>query len=517
MITEVAPGVDTRPERDTDRRTIGRTLVLVTVVVGAAVAAVLLHRNGHTQGDDFALYLRQARSLFDGDIGDVIADNRFSVVNSGPVFSPIAYPWGWPLMLAPFVNRWGLDYDRLKLLEVAAFCIWLVLIHGIVRRRAGRLLALAVTAVVATAPAFLVHTDQLLSEYPHAAVVAAFIWWMDRIKVRRPLIGATTRELVLLGLLAAAAFNVRRESVVLVTVIMVVQVVELVGIRRGQPPVPVPWRTVAAPYATFVAAVVGFQLLLPSMLFPDTGDGPRYVPDRLGDYAGVLTEQLGLGRHPLLGTIVLLLAAAGMVVGCIRRPRLDIPLTALTVLSTVAVSTHFRMVGRYYFQVTPWVLYFAGAAIAAAAAALLPRHRQRLAPAFAAVPLVFLVAVHLAVLPGDIADAREFDRAGRQQVGPTDPRVMPIYDAIEEHTAPTDVVAYFRARTMTLLTDRLTIQTTNMDRILQRADWFAQQRSSSYYQPDIDEAEAAELGLEEVWSDSRWILWRVPESTDVQD
>ena len=64
---------------------------------------------------------------------------------------------------------------------------------------------------------------------------------------------------------------------------------------------------------------------------------------------------------------------------------------------------------------------------------------------------------------------------------------------------------------MTLLTDRLTIQTTNMDRILQRADWFAQQRNSSYYQPDIDEAEAAELGLVEVWSDSRWILWQVPE------
>ena len=69
------------------------------------------------------------------------------------MFSPIAYPWGWPLMLAPFVNRWGYDYDRLKLLEVAAFCVWLVLVHGIVRRRAGRLLAIAVTAVVATAPA----------------------------------------------------------------------------------------------------------------------------------------------------------------------------------------------------------------------------------------------------------------------------------------------------------------------------------------------------------------------------
>ena len=499
------------------RQRVGWALALATVVVGAAVAAVLLHRNGHSQGDDFALYLRQARSLFDGDVGDVVADNRFSVVNSGPVFSPIAYPWGWPLLLAPFVNRWGYDYDRLKLLEVAAFCIWLVLVHGIVRRRAGRLLAIAVTAVVATAPALLVHTDQLLSEYPHAAVVAAFVWWMDRIKLQRPLIGATTRQLVVLGLLAAAAFNVRRESIVLVAVVLVVQIVELVAARRGRPRVPVAWRTVAAPHATFVGAVIGFQLLLPSMLFPDTGDGPRYVPDRIGDYAGVLTEHLGLAEHPVVGTVILLLAVAGMVVGCIRRPQLDIPLTALTVLSTIAVSTHFRMVGRYYFQVAPFVLYFAAAAVIAAAAALLPRRHHRLAPAFAAIPLAFLLVVHLAVLPGDIADARDFDRAGRVQIGPADPRVTPIFDAVEAHTAPTEVVAYFRARTMTLYTDRLAIQTTNINRIMQRADWFAQQRGSSYYQPDLDRAEAEALGLEEVWSDARWILWRVPEPTVVSE
>ncbi len=61
------------------------------------------------------------------------------------------------------------------------------------------------------------------------------------------------------------------------------------------------------------------------MLMPDNGDSPRYVLDRIGDYAGVLTQQLGLGRHPAIGVAVLLLAAAGMVVGCIapaaaRRP-----------------------------------------------------------------------------------------------------------------------------------------------------------------------------------------------------
>jgi hypothetical protein len=46
---------------------------------------------------------------------------------------------------------------------------------------------------------------------------------------------------------------------------------------------------------------------------------------------------------------------------------------------------------------------------------------------------------------------------------------------------------------------------------MQRADWFAQQRNSAYYQPDLSMAEAEALGLVEVWSNSRWILWRVPE------
>ena len=130
-----------------------------------------------------------------------------------------------------------------------------------------------------------------------------------------------------------------------------------------------PWRAIGTPYASFVVAVVGFQLLMPTMLFPDNGDGLEYVGARIGDYAGALTVQLGLGRHPALGTIIILLAVAGMVVGCVRRPRLDVPLATLTVLSAIAVSTHFRMVDRYYFQIAPWVLYFAAAAIIAAISA----------------------------------------------------------------------------------------------------------------------------------------------------
>jgi hypothetical protein len=487
---------------------------LAALVVIAAALALLLHRNGHALGDDYALYLRQARSIFDGDLADVVADNRFSVLNSTGRFSPYAYPWGWPLLLSPFVRVWGLDYERLKLVEVAAFCVWLVLVHGIIRRRAGRIVALAVTAVVATAPMLLAHTDELLSEYPAAVAVAVFIWWWDRVRARHPLTTAGPSDLVVLGIVAAIAFNVRREAIVLVAAVAVIQLVELVGTNRrrwqARQAMTVPWRTVATPHVAFVAAALLIQLLVPSMLFPDQGGGVDYIGSRLGDYAGHLAEQLGVGSHPLLGALVMGLAVLGMVVGCRRRPGLDAPLAAITVLSALAVSTHFRMIDRYYFQILPWVVYFATVAVAAGAEWALRSRSRRMVARLAVLPLACLLVVHAFVLPGDIADTWHANRGGRQQVGPTHSAVTPVFAAVSAYTRPDDVIAFFRARTMTLYTDRRAIQTTELARVLAVADFYVELRGSRYHQPALTSEQAVDLGFALVWSDRNWILWRVP-------
>ena len=207
-------------------------VLLTLLVLGAAFVAINLHRRGHTTGDDWALYIRMAKSVFEGNIADVISDNRFLFDHSTAVTPPI-YPWGWPLLLSPFVRVWGIDFDRLKLVEVAVLCAWLVLYHGIVRRRAGRIVAFALTAVFATSYAYLVYTDQLLTEYPHMFAVAVVIWWLDRVMDRSRLTSATTRDLVILGLLAVAAYNVRREGLMLLFAIAGAQLVDLVGERSA--------------------------------------------------------------------------------------------------------------------------------------------------------------------------------------------------------------------------------------------------------------------------------------------
>ena len=59
----------------------------------------------------------------------------------------------------------------------------------------------------------------------------------------------------------------------------------------------------------------------------------------------------------------------------------------------------------------------------------------------ALVPLLWLIAVHLVVVPGDMADARDFNDSGRVWIGPTHPDFTPIYDAVKQHTPPTAVIA----------------------------------------------------------------------------
>jgi hypothetical protein len=276
------------------------------------------------------------------------------------------------------------------------------------------------------------------------------------------------------------------------------------------------WRAVVTPFAAFAATAVFAQLLLPTELLPDNGNSTAFLDDRMGEYPGILSDQLGLGENTAIGVAVLLLAVVGAAIGLRKRPALDGPLLLLAVLSALAISTHLRRVDRYWFQITPWVVYFATGALVATAGWLLAQRSRRmsvvrLATAAALVPLGALVVAHVVVLTGDISDAQDYNDAGRVQSGPSNPAVAPIFEAVESLTPPDAIVAYYRARTMTLLTDRRSFQTKNLERIITRADYYAERRNSTYWQPDLGLAEARMAGLEEVWSDQRWILWRIPD------
>lgn len=507
-----------------------RAAVPTVIALIAAFFAVRLHLNGHTLGDDFTLYLRQAQSIFEGNTSQVVDDNRFSVLNSPPGFSPVIYPWGWPLLLSPFVQWWGLDLDRLKLIEVALLCLILVWVHGVVRRRTNRWIAAAVMLAMALTPVYLRHTDQLLTEFPHLAAVLLVVWWIDRMLKRaddpeKPWLTASRVDLIIVGLLAVVAYNMRREGIVFFGVFAAGQAVDVIrtgwqqrGPRREENAVPMTahLRQIAVPHASMFAGIVLFQLLIPSMLVPDNGGGLRYIPERIGDAFRVIPDQLGLGKNVEWGTVLIIAAVVGMALACWRDTTRNVPLVALVLLSTVTVSTHFRLVDRYFLQVTPFVLFFAAYALYVILAAIGQRlvddeRRTRIgATAVVCAPLLMLAPFHYTQLIDDFEDVDEFNSQGRVQWGPGHADFQTIFAAVEAYTPPDAIIGFFRARTLTLYTDRRTVQPGTVDTMAGKADYYAMQKYSEYSQPLLTDEQAAEVGLEKVWEDKTWVLWSFP-------
>lgn len=487
-------------------------MVLLSAVV--AWAAIGLHRTGHTWGDDFTLYLRQASSLLDGNVGQVIADNHFNVDNAAkPGFSPYVYPWGFPILLVPFYRLFGLNYAALKLVEVVSLIAFLWGFHAIIGQRMTRWLAFATVAATGTTMAYLVHTDKLVSEFPYMAAVVLTLWWLDRLRRdHQPLDAASRRQLVILGLLAMCVFNVRREGLAIVGAIAVAQLLDLRGRWRAAD------RTqVATPFVAFLGSVVLLQLMLPSALAPEyDGSGLHQTWSKLqGPFRTAFADQLGFPDLAGVGLLlVFLLVAAGVVVRLWKAPATDVPLATFAIGSMVIVGMIPAVADRYLLAITPFAVYFAAQAVAALPLphSLTNRHAgaRKLSAGLAIVLLAAVTLWHVTDIPSAINDSRTFNDAGKVLDGPEALYAQVAFDAIRAHTQQDDVVAFFKVRALTFYTDRRGVQSDVLEIVRQRADYFMMRRGSAFSQPLVDVTDASNMGWVEVWNNNEWVLWRLP-------
>ncbi len=464
--------------------------------------AIQQHHLGHSWGDDFTLYLRQAKSLLTGNIGQVIGDNQFNVSNAAkPGFSPVAYPWGFPLLLAPFYRLFGLDYERLKLVEVACMCGFLWMFHELMRVRLQRWIAFGIVVSLGTTLVYLAHTDQLLSEYPYMLAAMIALWWLDRCRRHHPLDRASRNELVMLGLLAVAVFNVRREGLAMIAAIGVAQLLDLRGRWRT-----VSRRSVVTPYVTFVVGTLLFQFLLPSAIAPDYADsGLGQTWKKLGGpFRRAFADQLGIPTlHGVALLVVFLLVVAGIVVRLWRAPQQDAPWIVFAFGSMMIVGMIPAQADRYLLAITPFAVYFAAQAVAAIP---LPRRGG----SWVAVAVLALLCVHH--LP-DVSDRtqamRDFRATGQIVDGPEAPYAQAAFAAVRRFTHQDDVIAFFKVRALTFYTDRRGVQSSDLEILRQRSDYFLMRRGSRSSQPLVSDAEGAAMGWTVTWQDDIWVLWRV--------
>lgn len=455
-----------------------RAAALALLVGALAAVMYATHRTGHWWGDDWALYIRQAQGLLDGHPNRVLDENEFTVTMSrGAEFSPPLYPWGFALILAPFVAVVGADLDALAIVPVLSACVFACCWFGLARRRVGYLPALVGVAAVTMTPLLLSWTELIQSEWPFLAVVAAALLALDRVATSGALVAPAGRvaPLVLIGLAAAAAFTVRREGLAMVGAIGAAQLAALwgLGIDAWRAPAVDVRRLIArlaVPHVTAFAAVAVLQVTLPSTVVPRyTGTSVTNAwefRDRLVRNIGQISGfQRQWDRDPMvlgsstLGWIALLtfivLALMGIVLAIVRYRTRDLHLAAYAVGAYLIGGSFRSPINRYMATVAPVLMLLALATL------FLIAHRvgnRRAATAVVTVALLAIVAGNVANAKLRIEGAQRSEDAGAIEWGPSHPDAIEMFDTVEQLTGPDDVVAGPKARAMVLETGRMAVQ-----------------------------------------------------------
>ena len=527
------------------------------LVMGIGIACVALgmmlfwsafHIDGHGSGDDFALYINQARAMIQGDVGRTIAGNHYAVDNSAwQTFSPYTYPWGLPLLLAPVMAitgsvDWtaGVDYGPMKTVISLTLAFALLAYFAVLRRRVHIVGAVLLPLFFATNFWYVTHTDQVLSEFPFLMCVMVFLLWLDRVRERGLLDGDQVAPLVVIGLIACYTFNTRREGVGVLIGLLAAQAAlawhrsnaeswdERRRLFRA-----LNWRALATPWVTFVGAAAAFQLLLPSDLLPNyeqrapgNATSLSNLPDNLRVYRPLLAEQLGfkdagvaditLFQSDSLGSVALatfvVAAIVGIVLCTITAPRRDAALigTFIGVGGVVSVAPFADY--RYLMSLLPLLAYFAFQGVSIPLRLILRKRFVTWPTLLAELALVGLI---MGGWP-DTKNAYDYRSAWvGPQNGPQEAATLEMWQAVRRETRGDSVIVYNRARTMALYTGRLSVQGGAIDFTERAGDYYVMYLDSDgtpgdYSQYPLTDAEAAERGFNEVWRNAGYVIWQIP-------
>ena len=229
---------------------------LVIILISFAIGAATLTR-GHEWGDDFASYIMQAESILSGDMNKFVERNTFTIFQSSFQVGPVAYPWGYPLILTPIVAIKGISPLGLKLPGLFFFAGFLICLYLLMRSRLTYLEVLLFVSLFAFNPMLLDFLDQILSDIPFLFFSTLALLLMTSDEKRGAL------DYVLLGTVLSFAFFIRTAGILLLASFLAAEIFRI-WVKRTD----LGSNKQALREVFFICATFGLLWLAYSQLFP---------------------------------------------------------------------------------------------------------------------------------------------------------------------------------------------------------------------------------------------------------
>lgn len=475
-----------------------RSLLLAFIVLTAAALSFAMLTRGHLWWDDFASYVMQAQAILNGEMDEFVRRNAFTVQNSSYPPGPVAYPWGYPLLLAPVVAVFGVHTLALKLVGIAFYALFLVVFFLLARTRLTEGESLLLTGVLAVNPMLLQANDLILSDIPFLAVSTLAVLLMDHWSKQSP---SFLLDLAI-GLTLFLAVFLRTNGLLLFVPLIVWLLIQTwpdwnLLLRRLLPPLgafallnlaagqffPNGQDSYLSHFSMFNLPRLWenfwFYLWLPSWTFNGIPAGGIF--------------------YPLLAVFLLFSVFA-------RRTR-DLAIHAYSLVTLgLFIAWPERQGLRFIYPMLPFLFLFAYDGMNLAIKQL-PAGWQALAPravsGFWSVLLLLSLAVSAHLAWSNLTEGRAIN-------GPFDEFSYDLYEFIRQETPADAVIIFVRPRALRLFTDRDSFLTTRCED-LPKADYAAVHEKIGNVGQIPPEQITACLGvtLQEVFNNRRFTVYRI--------
>lgn len=429
-----------------------RSLALLALILLTALGlSFAMLTRGHPWWDDFASYAMQARAILNGEMDEFARRNAFTIHRSSYPPGPVAYPWGYPLLLAPVVAIFGIHALALKLVGVAFYALFLVIFYLLARSRLTEGESLLLTGVLAVNPMLLLANDLILSDIPFLAVSTLAVLLIESQSKKSPgfLLGLA------IGLTLFFAALLRANGILL---FIPLAVSLLVRYRLDWKPT---LRHFLPPLGAF-----GLLYLAAIWIFPNGQDSYLdhfsmfSLPRLWENFLFYLWLPSWAFNHIPAGAVFYPLLAVFLLISIFARLKRDLAIHAYS-LATFALFILWpeRQGLRFIYPVLPFLFIFAFDGMKLAIARL-PARWQASAPrvitGFWGILLLLSLGTSVHWASGNLA-------ANRAINGPFDEFSYDLYEFIRDETPADSVIVFVRPRAMRLFTDRDSFMTTRCE------------------------------------------------------
>ncbi len=212
----------------------GKYLKIINIALIVTISAVLIFgglTTGHDWGGDFSAYIMQSKSIVEEQTSEFIEENRFTINESSSSMGPVAYPWGFPLMLAPFYAIFGLNIFALKFVGFICFLLFLLVLWWGFKRYHTHYWRIILVSLFAFNPIFILFINNVISDIPFLLTSTLSVLLIGRLVINKQKLISPFFDQVLLGALIASSYFIRTNGILLLITLGINNKIPLVRIK----------------------------------------------------------------------------------------------------------------------------------------------------------------------------------------------------------------------------------------------------------------------------------------------